>query len=50
MTALIIILLNLIVNLNVFTVLGNIALYLALALTIFSGADYLIKGFKRLKK
>ncbi len=50
MTALIILLLNLIVNLEIFTILGNIALYLALALTIFSGADYLIKGWKRLIK
>ena len=50
MTALIIILLNLIVNLEIFTILGNIALYLALILTVFSGADYLIKGWKRLAK
>lgn len=48
MTALIIILLNLIVNIELFTILGNIALYIALALTIFSGADYLIKGTKKL--
>ena len=49
MTALIIILFNLIVNLEIFTILGNIALYLALVLTVFSGADYLIKGTKKLK-
>lgn len=47
MTALIILLLNLIVNQEIFTILGNIALYLALALTVFSGADYLIKGWKK---
>ena len=50
LTALIIILLNLIVNLDFFTVLGNIALYLALILTVFSGGDYLIKGWKKLIK
>lgn len=46
MIALIILLLNLIVNNEVIGILGNVALYLALALTIFSGADYLIKGKK----
>lgn len=50
MTALIILLLNLIVNLELFTVLGNIALYLALILTVFSGADYLNKGYKLIIK
>ena len=50
MTALIIILFNQIVNQEAFTILGNIILYLALALTIFSGADYLIKGFQKLAK
>ena len=29
------------------TVIGNIALYAALALTLFSGGDYLIKGWKK---
>ena len=46
MTALIIVLLNLIVNFELFAVLGNIALYLALIMTIFSGMDYIIKGWK----
>ena len=46
MTAIIILLFNLIVNLEIFAVLGNIALYLALILTIFSGLDYLYKGYK----
>ena len=50
MTALIILLLNLIVNLEIFTVLGNIALYLALILTVFSGGDYLIKSWKKVIK
>lgn len=50
MTALIIILLNLIVNLDFFTVLGDITLYIALALTIFSGADYLYRGYQKFIK
>ncbi len=50
MIALIILLLNLIVNLEFFSILGNIAIYLALALTIFSGLDYLTKGWKKLIK
>lgn len=50
MTALIIILLNLIVNLEVFAILGNIVLYIALILTVFSGMDYLIKGFQKVIK
>ena len=47
MIALIVILFNNIVNLEFLGILGNIALYLALALTVFSGMDYLIKGFKK---
>ena len=50
MTALIILLLNLIVNNVPLEILGNIALYLALVLTVFSGADYLIKGYKKVIK
>lgn len=50
MTALIILLLNLIVNLELFAILGNITLYTALILTIFSGGDYLIKGWKKVIK
>ena len=50
MTALIILLLNLIVNLDILAILGNITLYLALALTIFSGADYLYHGYQKLTK
>lgn len=45
-TALIILVFNMIVQLEFFTIIGNITLYLALILTIFSGADYLIKGYK----
>ena len=50
MTALIILLLNLIVHVDLFTILGNIALYLALAMTVFSGLDYIIKGWKSVIK
>lgn len=50
MIALIVLLLNLIINLTSFEVVGNIALYMALALTVFSGADYLIKGWKNVLK
>jgi CDP-diacylglycerol--glycerol-3-phosphate 3-phosphatidyltransferase len=50
MTALIILLFNLIVDQSWLGILGQIALYLALALTIFSGADYLIKGYQKVIK
>lgn len=50
MAALIIILFNLIVSHEAVTVFGNIVLYLALILTIFSGVDYLIKGSRHLSK
>ncbi len=50
MIALSIILLNLTTNLDFFAILGNIFLYLSLALTIFSGADYLIKGYREVIK
>lgn len=50
MTALIILLFNLIANSEIFMMLGNIAIYLALFLTVFSGADYLSKGFKKIIK
>ena len=50
MTALIILLFNLIYKIEFFVVLGQIALYLALALTVLSGADYLIKGWKNILK
>lgn len=47
MTALIILLLNLIVNNNIIGILGNITLYIALALTVLSGLDYLAKGWSK---
>lgn len=50
MTALIILLLNLIINIDFFKILGNIALYLALIMTIYSGLDYLFKGWKKVIK
>lgn len=50
MAALIIILLNLIVDQQALAILGNIILYLALALTVFSGIDYLIKGSQKFTK
>jgi len=50
MTALIILLLNLTINNDFFMILGNIALYLALIMTIYSGLDYLFKGWKKVIK
>ena len=51
MTALITLLANLVLNNDIIGIFGQIALYLALILTIFSGADYLIKAWpKTLKK
>ena len=47
MAALIILLANLVLNNDIITILGNITLYLALILTVFSGADYLTKGWKQ---
>ena len=47
LTALIILLVNLIFNWPFLAIIGNIALYAALALTIFSGADYLVKSWKK---
>ncbi len=46
MVALIVILFNQIVDLQFFAIVGDVALYIALALTIFSGADYLYKNRK----
>lgn len=48
MVALIILLLNLIVNNSVIGTIGNIALDLALGLTIFSGIDYISQGLREL--
>ena len=45
MIAIIILLTNLILGNDILSVIGNIALYIALALTVFSGLDYLVKGW-----
>lgn len=50
MVALGILLLNLIVGSNILTIIGNVVLYIALAFTVFSGADYVTKGWKQLIK
>lgn len=50
LTAIIILLANLIFGWLPLTILGNIALYISLALTIISGTDYLIKGWHHLAK
>lgn len=51
MTALITLLANLILGNDIIGILGQIALYLALILTVLSGADYLIKAWpKAIKK
>lgn len=48
MIALIILLLNLIVNNEIVGIIGNVILYLALGLTVFSGIDYLYRGWKKI--
>ena len=45
MIALIVIIVNIVIGNSILSVLGEVALYVALALTIISGADYLIKGY-----
>ena len=50
MIALIVLLLNLIVNQNYLAIIGEVVLYIALALTVFSGLDYLTKGWKLIAK
>ena len=50
MTALITLLSAIVLQNDVIHTLGLIALYLALALTILSGANYLIKGYKKFIK
>ena len=50
MTALIILLLNMIYYVEFFAILGNITLYIALALTLFSGVDYIYHGYKKFIK
>ena len=50
MIALIIILANIVINQTFLAILGDISLYIALALTVISGADYLIKGYRKFIK
>ncbi len=50
MAALIIILLNTLISNNIIGIIGNIVLYVSLIMTIYSGADYLIKGYKKFIK
>ena len=50
MTALITLLSAIVLQNDIINILGLIALYLALALTVLSGADYLIKGYKKFIK
>ena len=50
MLAIAIFLLNTIIDSQVINIIGNIILYIALALTLLSGLDYLIKGQKQITK
>lgn len=50
MTALIILLLNNIADNEIIGIIGNITLYLALALTVFSAVDYAHKGYRNFIK
>ncbi len=47
MIALIIILLNIIVNVEWLAIVGNITLYIAVALTVVSGINYIAKGWHK---
>ena len=50
MTALITILASTVLQNNIIYTIGLVILYIALALTIISGADYLIKGYRKFIK
>ncbi len=50
LTALIMLLVNLIFNWPWLTIVGNIVLYCSLALTVFSGLDYLVKNWRQVIK
>lgn len=50
MLTLTLILLNIILGNDILAIINTILLYIVIALTIFSGADYLIKGWKQLIK
>ena len=47
MFALIFLIANMTLQQTPIAIIGNILLYVALVLTIFSGADYIIKGYKK---
>lgn len=47
MFALIFLIANMTLQQESIAIIGNILLYIALILTIFSGADYIIKGYKK---
>ena len=49
MVTVISVLLNRILNLEPLNIVNTILLYIVVALTIFSGLDYLTKGYKKLK-
>lgn len=49
MFTVILILLNRILNQSPLTIITTVLLYIVVALTIFSGIDYLTKGYKKLK-
>lgn len=49
MFTVILILLNRIVNFEPLTIINTVSLYIVVALTLFSGIDYLKKGWKKLK-
>lgn len=49
MISLIILIANLVICADFLAVIGDIALYTALILTVFSGIDYLAKGYKNIK-
>ena len=50
MFSLAILLFNTIINNEIIGIIGNILLYIALALTIFSGIDYIVKGCNKIIK
>lgn len=47
MIALVVLIANLIINVDFIAWIGNIVLYMALILTIFSGVKYLVEGYQK---